>query len=233
MKTKTLFSFAAPGIFIFALFLSQPPSFAQLTGRRDANWQKYFTGSAGPVEYGADAACVDGRGAVYIAGNFEDNGLQSLRVAKWSGSQWQILGDKFSGGRAHALAVDALGNVYAGGVFEIVRNSDGSEVSVLNVAKWNQALDKWEAMGRGVNDDVFALAVDASNNVYVGGNFTRGFNPNNAQVDLWRIGKWNATQSVWQPLGEGVVNTGSNAVTALAVDASNNVYAGGDFTAVY
>ncbi len=206
---------------------------AQPLGRRDAFWQKYLTGNAGPVEYGADAACVDAQGNVYIAGNFQDDGFLSLRVAKWSGNQWQILGDHFSGGRAQAIAVDAQGNVYLGGLFEIVVNSDGSEVDVLNIAKWNRAAGKWEALGGGVNDDVFALAIDNGNNVYVGGNLTRGFNPNGSEAAIWRIGKWNVSQSIWEPLGEGVVNTGSNAVTALAVDANGNVFAGGDFTGVY
>jgi hypothetical protein len=229
MKTNIKTSVIIMALCLFVATSAQ----TQTTGRRDAFWQKYLTGSAGPVEYGADAACVDAQGNVYIAGNFEDDGLQSLRVAKWSGTQWQILGDSFFGGRAKALTVDALGNVYVGGLFEIVRNSDGSEVDVLNIAKWNQVTSKWEAVGRGVDDDVFALAVDNSNNVYVGGNLTRGFNPNGAQISIWRIGKWNVAQSIWEPLGEGVVNTGSNAVTALAVDSNNNVYAGGDFTGVY
>ncbi len=206
---------------------------AQLTGRRDAFWQKYLTGNAGPVEYGANAACVDAQGHVYIAGNFQDDGFQSLRVAKWSGSQWQILGDRFSGGRAEAIAVDAQGNVYVGGVFEIVRNSDGTEVDVLNIARWNQAAGKWEALGGGVDDDVFALAIDANNNVYVGGNLTRGFNPNGSQVTIWRIGKWNAAQSAWEPLGEGIYNFADGPVTALAVAANNDVIVGGDFTGVY
>lgn len=217
-------------LFVFAFARE---SQAQFSGRRDAFWQKYLTGNAGPVEYGADAACVDVHGNVYIAGNFQDDGFQSMRVAKWSGARWQILGDRFSGGRANTIAVDAQGNVYVGGLFEIVRNSDGSEVDVLNIAKWNQAAGAWEALGGGVNDDVFALALDNSNNVYVGGNLTRGFNPNGTEATIWRIGKWNASQSIWEPLGEGVVNTGSNAVTALAVDANNHVYAGGDFTGVY
>jgi hypothetical protein len=218
---------------ILLVFTFARESQAQPLGRRDAFWQKYLTGNVGPIEYGADAACVDALGNVYIAGNFEDDGIQSMRVAKWSGARWQILGDRFSGGRANAIAVDAQGNVCVGGLFEIVRNSDGSEVDVLNIAKWNQAAGAWEALGGGVNDDVFALAIDSNNNVYAGGNFTNGYNPNGALVSLWRIGKWNFAQSVWEPLGEGVVNTGSNAVTALAVDANNNVYAGGDFTAVY
>jgi hypothetical protein len=220
-------------LFFLLFFIFTREGQAQPTGRRDAFWQKYLTGSAGPVEYGADAACVDAQGNVYIAGNFQDDGFLSLRVAKWSGNQWEILGDRFSGGRAQAIAVDAQGNVYVGGLFEIVRNSDGSEVDVLNIAKWNRAAGAWEALGRGVDDDVFALAIDGNNNVYVGGNLTRGFNPDGSQVSIWRIGKWNTSQSVWEPLGEGVVNTGSNAVTALAVDANNNVYVGGDFTGVY
>ncbi len=206
---------------------------AQQTGRRDAFWQKYLTGSAGPVEYGADAACVDALGNVYIAGNFDDDGISSLRVAKWVGNSWQILGDRFSGGRAHTVAVDSQGNIYVGGVFEVASNSDGSIVDVLNIAKWNQSTGNWETLGNGVNDDVFAIVIDGNDDVYVGGNLTQGYNPDGTPVFIWRIGKWNVSQSVWEPLGEGVVNTGSNPVTALAVDANNNVYAGGDFTGVY
>jgi len=233
MKSKT--ENKTPLLFFLLLFIFTYAceSQAQPTGRRDAFWQKYLTGSAGPVEYGADAACVDAQGNVYIAGNFQDDGILSLRVAKWSGNQWQLLGDRFPGGRANALAVDGQGDVYLGGLFEFAVNSDGSEVDALNIAKWNQAAGKWEAMGGGVDDDVLALAIDSSNDVYVGGNLTRGFNPDGAQVSIWRIGKWNASQSVWEPLGDGVVNTGSNAVTALAVDANDNVYVGGDFTGVY
>jgi hypothetical protein len=217
---------------LFALFWTHV-SEAQPLGRSNAFWQKYLTGGAGPVEYGADAGCVDAQGNVFIAGNFEDDGMSSLRVAKWIGNQWQILGNRFPGGRAAALAVDNLGNVYVGGVFEYAVNDDGSEVVTQNIAKWNQATGKWEALGGGVDDDVFALAIDNGNNVYAGGNLTRGFNPGGTQVTIWRIGKWNVQLSVWEPLGEGVVNTGSNPVTALAVDANNNVIAGGDFTGVY
>jgi len=220
-------------ILLLLLALSAQNSQAQTTGRRDAFWQKYLTGSAGPVEYGANASCVDAQGNVYIAGHFQSGNTQPLRVAKWSGGQWQILGDRFPDGLAEAIAVDALGNVYLGGVFNLAINSNGSEIETQNIAKWNQATGKWEELGGGVDDDVFALAIASNNDVYVGGNLTRGFNPNGATVSIWRIGKWNASQSIWQPLGEGVVNTGSNAVTALAIDASGDVFVGGDFTGVY
>ena len=206
---------------------------AQLTGRRDQSWQKYLAGSAGPLEYGADAACVDVFGNVYIAGNFQDDGLHSMRVAKWSGNQWQILGDRFSGGRAKAIAVDGNGNVYVGGAFEVATNSDGSQVDVLNIAKWNKAAGTWEALGGGVDGDVVALAVDSNNNVYVGGTLTRGFNPNGTEIDIMRIGKWNTAQTQWEPLGEGLFSFSSNPTIALAVAANNDVIVGGDFTGAY
>ncbi|MGH7450559.1 MAG: hypothetical protein ACRENG_04400 [bacterium] len=121
----------------------------------------------------------------------------------------------FPGGRAEAIAVD------------------GSEVVAQNIAKWNQATGKWEALGGGVDDDVFALVIDGNSHVYAGGNLTRGFNPDGATVFIWRIGKWNAQQSVWEPLGEGVFGPGSNNVTALAVDANGDVFVGRDFDGVY
>jgi hypothetical protein len=223
---------------LFALFWTRV-SEAQPLGRSNAFWQKYLTGSTGPVEYGADAACVDAQGNVYIIGHFQSGNAQPLRVAKWSGNQWQILGDHLymdfvvRSSFAYSIAVDGQGNVYVGGVFNRAVNSDGSEVVAENIAKWNSSTGKWEALGGGVDDDVFALAVDNSNNVYAGGNLTRGINPDGTTVTIWRIGKWNASQSIWEPLGEGVVNTGNNNVTALALDANGNVFAGGDFTGVY
>ncbi|MCI0691989.1 T9SS type A sorting domain-containing protein [candidate division KSB1 bacterium] len=233
MRGKNGFPLAALFATVFFILYGTPMSEAQPLGRNNAFWQKYLTGGAGPVEYGANAACVDAQGNVFIAGNFDDDGLQSLRVAKWIGNQWQILGDRFPGGRAAALAVDNSGNVYVGGLFEYAVKDDGSEVVSQNIAKWNQSTGQWEALGGGVDDDVFALAIDNNSNVYVGGNLTRGFNPDGAQVTIWRIGKWNTQQSVWEPLGEGVVNTGSNPVTALAIAANNDVIVGGYFTGVY
>jgi hypothetical protein len=82
------------------------------------------------VEYGANAACIDAQGNIFIAGNFDDDGLRSLRVAKWIGNQWQILGDRFPGGRANALAVDNSGNVYVGGNLTRGFNPDGADVSI-------------------------------------------------------------------------------------------------------
>ena len=66
---------------------------------------------------------------------------------------------------------------------------------------------------------VYALAFDASGNLYAGGGFTTA-----GGVSANRIAKWDG--SSWSALGSGMNST----VNALAVDASGNLYAGGYFT---
>ena len=65
----------------------------------------------------------------------------------------------------NTLAVDASGNVYAGGAFTIAGG-----VTANRIAKWNGSA--WSALGTGMNQSVDALAVDASGTLYAGGHFT-------------------------------------------------------------
>ena len=76
----------------------------------------------------------------------------------------------------------------------------------------------WNALGSGVNDGVFAIAVSGSD-VYVGGFFTDvGGNPNADYIARWDGSSWNA-------LGDGL----SSDVRAIAVSGSS-IYVGGFFT---
>src|SRR5262249_53599723 len=79
----------------------------------------------------------------------------------------------------------------------------------------------WDARfhGRGVNGTVFAVTVDGSGNMYVGG----GFSTAGSALASW-IARWDGT--TWSAVGSGL----NGAVRALAADAAGNVYAGGDFT---
>ena len=65
---------------------------------------------------------------------------------------------------------------------------------------------------------VYALAFDASGNLYAGGDFTTA-----GDVSAKNIAKWDGIS--WSALGSGM----NSYVFALAVDASGNVYAGGNF----
>ena len=70
---------------------------------------------------------------------------------------------------------------------------------------------------------IHALAVDGSGSVYAGGYFTSAGTCDSA-AGCNRIAKWDG--STWSALGSGM----NNAVSALAVDGSGSVYAGGSFT---
>jgi hypothetical protein len=115
-------------------------------------------------------------------------------------------------GSVHALAVDASGNLYAGGSF-----TTAGGITVNRVAKWNGT--SWSSLGGGVSSVVYALEVDTTGNVYAGGNFTTADG-----LTVNRIAKWNGTS--WSSLGAGTSST----VFALDLDASGNLHVGGSFT---
>jgi hypothetical protein len=200
--------------------------FAQLPPRVNAYWQPYFAGTAGPVEYGAYASAVDAQGRIYIAGSFRRDERFAFRVARWNGSQWEILGDRLEV-IVNAISVASNGDVYVAGGLNRAYNLDGSVVTTNNIAKWNNSAGVWEPVGDGVNGEVLALAIDANNNVYVAGKFSSGTDAFGT-TPLARLGRWNVTTNRWEALGEGA----DNDVKALAIDANNNLFVGGQFNTV-
>ena len=73
----------------------------------------------------------------------------------------------------------------------------------------------------GANGDVYATAVAANGDVYVGGQFTVV-----GTTMASRVARWDATAGTWSALGAGVSN---NTVLALAV-AGADLYVGGTFS---
>jgi len=78
----------------------------------------------------------------------------------------------------------------------------------------------WTSMGNpaGVDGPVFAMVVDGSGNLYIGGGFTVA-----GDVPATNIAKWNGSN--WSALGSGM----NSVVRTLAVSGSD-LYAGGRFT---
>ena len=103
----------------------------------------------------------------------------------------------------NAIAVDNNGNVYVGGYFNVAGNTNAN-----SIAMWNPASKIWSPLYQypgvygdveGVDGVVNAIAIDSSNNVFVGGSFE---SPNGS----FNIAYWNPTNLTWSSMGNGNPN---------------------------
>ncbi|HTP01251.1 MAG TPA: hypothetical protein VMJ64_07750 [Anaerolineales bacterium] len=146
---------------------------------------------------------------------------------------WAAIGD--GGGvlddRVESIAVHGT-DVYVVGSFTDAANDPAADF----VAKWDGTA--WSALGSdgsgngAVNAYLHAVALDASGNVYVGGDFSSVYDGSTQLTAAGHIAMWDGTH--WHALG-GNGSGGSSlnlSVEGIAVDSGGNVYAGGFFTNV-
>ena len=127
----------------------------------------------------------------------------------FSDANWRNMGAGMND-MVSAMAVFGT-TVYAGGSFT---TADGGDANYI--AKWNGSA--WSALGTGMYDRVFALAVASDGTLYAGGSFCIAGDVVNTAF----IAKWDG--SAWSALGTGM----NNDVCALAVSGTT-LYAGGKF----
>jgi|GEM_PF-864407 len=158
---------------------------------------------------GLDGALVAG-GIFTTAG-----GAPASRVARWDGAAWSALGSGVNN-TVNALAAGPDGAIYAGGTFTTAGGAPAARV-----ARWSGTA--WSALGSGVSATVNALAVGLDGTLYAGGSFTVA-----GGAPASRVAAWDGT--AWSPLAAGPSEGVNNAVSALAVDGTGAVVAGGAFT---
>ena len=196
------------------------------------NWSAIGIEASGPIPKGALISKMDSLGRVCIAGEVEENGKTVIRIAVIQGGQSHILGLHLQDSvyaSAEVVAWGGNGDIYVGGSFQEAVNKDGSVVTVNNIVRWNAANSKWESIGQGIGGNVSAIAVDANKNVYVGGNIYEGKNGNGSTVPLSYLGRWNNSQNIWEPIGNGV----DGGVRDIALTAAGDVVVCGNFTNAY
>ncbi len=197
-----------------------------------ARWLPTFGGLLGADEAVHDmTAFDDGSGpALYIGGDFlRVGGVQATYLVKWDGSRLARIGSEvdqleptgFAGVRAFATFDDGRGPaLYVGGDF-----GRAGGITTRSVGRWDGT--SWEALGSGLDGDVYALAVfdDGSGPaLHAGGSF--GFS---GATVVNRIAKWDG--SSWIPLGSGIDGfTGVLALTTFDDGNGEKLYAGGQFT---
>jgi hypothetical protein len=196
-----------------------------VTVNRVAEWNgSSWSGLGSGVDSLVHALVLPGSD-LYVAGEFvtatNTGGVAVTvnRVAKWNGSSWSALGSGMDG-YVSALAVSGS-DLYAGGVFTTATNNGGVAVPANYIAQWNGS--SWSALGLGMNNDVFALAVSGGN-LYVGGGFTTAGASAARYIANWNEGSWSALES-----GIGGGDFYGPYVATLGVSGSD-LYAAGDFT---
>lgn len=152
---------------------------------------------------------------------------------------------------SYAIAVDASGNVYTVGTFYAIADFDPG-VGTYNLTAAGQYdffISKLDASGNfawakgiggAVTDEGYAIAVDASGNVYSTGSFggTVDFDPGAGTLNLTAIGdldvfisKLDASGNfLWAKQLAGTNSTDGGRGYSIALDALNNVYTTGFFT---
>jgi hypothetical protein len=195
-----------------------------------ARWDGNAWGALGEVPgisenpgYLANVLACDQKGILYTIERDDDSYASQtrFRIVKWNGASWSTVDSVPPGQRIYALAIDSMGNLYAGGEFGSI-----DTITAKNIAKWDGA--SWSALGQGISGkQVMELACDKYGNLFAAGAFDMA-----GSVVAHNIAKWDGAE--WSNLGEGIQKEPDifNPVYALALDNKGNLYAGGGFSVV-
>ena len=157
---------------------------------------------------------------LYSAGYFSSAGdAVANSVAIWDGTSWSAgaRSADTSGGATvvNSLAVDGMGNLYAGGLFTQIDTAQVQNLAMRSAGGWSgmvSGLVEGETTGAG-----YAMVRFGGKTVVAGAFRTAG------GVKAVNIATWDGLR--WASLGAGL----SGSISALAADATH-LYAGGNFT---
>lgn len=94
-------------------------------------------------------------------------------------------------GKISQITQDPFGNVYIAGYFDIIENFKAS-----NIVAYNLYTNKFESLGDGLNDWVFAIHY-YDNYLYAGGWFTAS-----GKKLMYNIARWDIRNKKWESLGD-------------------------------
>ncbi len=218
-------SFAADGSprFTRGSAPSAPSGPTTLTAPGIENWASDFAqNGASDTVY---ALLVDGTD-IYIGGVFRTVGsISAQSIARWDGTSWHEMGYGFDAD-VTALALDAAGNLYAGGWFTgFYTDASYTTTSPANyIAMWDGAA--WSQVGFGLDNGINALAFTTDGALYAGGEMTAACDDAVCSTSTSlspNLVKFSG--GVWSALGLGLNDT----VLSLAASGTD-LYIGGWFT---
>ncbi len=209
-------------------------------------WVRQAAGAGASNESG-DGVAMDGVTHLYVSGNFSTSASFGTTNVTASGSgiflarytaagalEWVRTGTSATtGGEAHNVAVDPLGNCYLTGSFMGTTSFGASNVvsaggSDVFLAKYDRAgtLLWITRQGAGFNDSGRDVTADGTNGCFVAGNLQTSTDANVSR-DIF-FARYNAAGTLqWQQLPVG---SNTDAGMGAASDADGNAYFTGWFT---
>lgn len=185
---------------------------------RIAKWNGTFWSALGSgLNNTGYALCFGPSGELYVGGDFTTAGGVSVsRFARWMNNGWAKVGNSNLSSTVYAIvnAGDGL-NMYLGGAFVFPPNFG-------SVVKFTIATNAFSDLYKAPVSDVRALAVSRAGILYAGGTF---FQLSVGGVSALHLAFW--TGETWSQLGDGADSN----VYALDIDAQDNLYVGGQFSA--
>jgi hypothetical protein len=188
-------------------------------------WNDSYWSSLGQGMRNASAATVEAVARVgtdvYAGGRFGTaGGVNTGTIARWDGQRWHRVGGGLDG-IVLAMA-EHEGDLYVGGEFTVAYQSDGTEVVVNHIARWDGT--RWHAMGSGFDRYIYEVAVGCRGQVYVAGPFSQ----TGDGMRLSDIAGWNARYGRWQSLQTGIGLTTQQRVDILTT--CSGAFVGGGLT---
>lgn len=162
-------------------------------------WQALGKGLNGPVT--ALGSGKDGR--LVVGGDFRTTDAVGCDgVTYRDGNGWHPMSTGVLG-TVSAVLPRTNGDIIVGGQISRVGGSlplHAGGVPVNNIARWDGT--SWQALGDGLNGDVYGLVEMVNGDIIAGGAFSAS-----GTTLLNNIAQWSEASAAWQPLGSGVNGT--------------------------
>lgn len=191
-------------------------------------WVRTYDGLQG--EDVAEAVTIDFSGNIYVTGRSSVSGAGFNFYTQKLNSAGTVLWGTFYNGpgngddKAHAIAVDAAGNVYVGGVS--TGSSTGPDICMVkyNSSGVQQWVYRYNGSANGIDEMVDFKIDGAGNNIYLTGYGNFGA-PDYSDFVTIKINSAGTQQWIKRYNGGG-----SDQATSIALDASGNSYVTGWFS---
>jgi len=209
-----------------------PPRFAEASPDTiTPTWSQQYTAGLAPAEDAATATVLGAGGFIYVTGFSTDANTGTdyftTKYDSTGGKLWTARYDNPQHGDdiALAIALDNVGNVYVTGK----SNGFGTAWDIVTVKYDALGAQQWTARYNGsVNgeDAGIAIAVDASQNIYVAGNSASqsSYSQGDSYNDDIVLVKYNSSGAEQWNVRKNGAGNGTDQVAAMALDGSGNVF---------